>query len=472
PGRRLLKGMPYVPPGQRRTSPASVDARSVREMALAEKTVGRAIGRHVSLPRKYIAEVLHRLSLQDDSPSKMLDGRESELVGVFGELTRQATEDPHPCLCEVGSGDEIFVIVPTAFKVKREASSLSSLCDELLLPEVLSKTMEEETPEEVARRELKTAIEKLKAEEEALVAEASKLRAAAREVAGASSGEGALALLKTMGIGPRKQPTSPAAAASLVYDRAKDLDAKASAVGKAIDRLVKKTPRKSGREEARTKKFSRRKQEWYEKFRWFRTSAGKLAIGGRDAHSNSTLVRRHLQDGDVAYHADLFGSPFFVLKGGKEQTDQEVIEVAQATVAFSSAWKTGLGTADAYWVEPSQVGTAAPSGEYLARGSFAIKGKKNFVTGNLVELAVGVDESGRVMAGPEAAISLNASRYVVMKPHREKGSETAKRVLNDLMKGTGERPFAIALDDVLRALPAGGGRVVRVSGGAQDRKPA
>ena len=130
-------------------------------------------------------------------------------------------------------------------------------------------------------------------------------------------------------------------------------------------------------------------------------------------------------------------------------------------MAFSSAWKTGLGSADAYWVRPEQVKTAAPSGEYLQRGSFAITGKKNFVPKILVEIAVCLDGEGRVLAGPEDAVRAQASSYLVLRPQREKGSDTAKRVLKDLAgTGTGPRP---SLDEVLRMLPTGGGKVVRRS---------
>jgi len=191
-----------------------------------------------------------------------------------------------------------------------------------------------------------------------------------------------------------------------------------------------------------------------------------MAVGGRDAQTNSTLISRHMEDNDVAYHADLFGSPFFVLKEGAEQTETEVRQVAQATAAFSSAWKTGLGSADAYWITPGQVSTAAPSGEYLPRGSFAIKGKKNFVTKNIVEIAVGLDSAERIVAGPEDAIKTQCARYLVLKPHREKGSDTAKRVLNDLNTMSGSTSLPLTVDDVLRALPSGGGKVVRRVGGA------
>jgi hypothetical protein len=203
-----------------------------------------------------------------------------------------------------------------------------------------------------------------------------------------------------------------------------------------------------------------RRQEWYEKFRWFFTAEGKLAVGGRDSQTNAALLGRHVDQRDTIYHADLFGSPFFVLKGGSAQSEQEVRDVAMATVAFSSAWKTGLGSADAYWVSPEQVGTSAPSGEYLPRGSFSIRGKKNFVNKNIVEVAVGIESVGRVMAGPENAVQSHCSSYVVLRPHREKSSDTAKRVLKELTSGMKDGP-PLTLDDVIRALPSGGGKAVR-----------
>jgi len=163
----------------------------------------------------------------------------------------------------------------------------------------------------------------------------------------------------------------------------------------------------------------------------------------------------------VVYHADLFGSPFFVLKGGREQTETEVGEMAQATVAFSSAWKTGLSSADAYWVNSDQVSASAPSGEFLPRGSFLIKGKKNFVQHNLVELAIGLDREGRVVSGPEDAIKVVAVSYVVVRPQREKSSDTAKRILRDLKGPADEARTRVSVDEVLRMLPAGGGKVLR-----------
>jgi predicted ribosome quality control (RQC) complex YloA/Tae2 family protein len=424
PSRRLRRGLFYVPPAQRRATPASVDAELVRTMMKAEKTVGKAVGKHVSLPRKYIAEVLRRLSLEENAPSSSLQGREEEVADVLRTLVRQTGEGPRPCLCETPAGDEIFAVIPVAFTVKKEAPTVSELCDEQFLGDLSKGPPVQPSEEDQKRRELEATVSKLKGEEESLRAEASELRRVAALAAAAGSVVAARRLLLDAGFIPLKEPTSAGAAASLVYDKAKELDARAVSVRGAMERLTKKVSRSGKGAGPKTRQLPRRTQEWYEKFRWFYTSGGKLAIGGRDAQSNSTLVRRHMDDNDAVYHADLFGSPFFILKRGKEQTEQEIREVAQATVAFSSAWKTGLGTADAYWVDPEQVGTAAPSGEYLARGSFAIKGKKNFVTGVLVEVSVGLEPEGRVISGPEAAVRVRVDAYLVLGPHKEKASET------------------------------------------------
>jgi hypothetical protein len=251
-----------------------------------------------------------------------------------------------------------------------------------------------------------------------------------------------------------------------LFDYAKELEAKAGEAQRAALRLEKKAPKAKPERSRLIRTLARRRLNWFEKFRWFFTSEGRLAVGGRDAQSNSALIGHHLDENDVIYHADLFGSPFFVLKGGREQSDEEIREVAQATASFSSAWKTGLGSADAYWVSPDQVSTAASSGEYLPRGSYVIRGKKNFVTKNIIEIAVGVDGEGRVVAGPEGAIRKHCARYLVLRPHREKSSDTAKRVLKDLSEMSGSSTD-LTLDNVLRILPSGGGRVVRKGQGPQ-----
>lgn len=455
--RRVVKGAKYLLPKQSRTSPEDVDAKSVGVMLGEEDTVGKAIGKHVSLPRKYVADALERLGADDRTASMRMKGREGEVADVLKSMVGLARGSPAPCICGTPKGDEVFAFRPAGLEVKAESATMSEICDALFLDEATSQVTEE-SAEESRQKELQATVSKLRSDSQSLLARAAKAREEAKVALGSPLEEG-VKVMRGAGVKPSRDPTSPQGVASAIYDYAKQLESKASVNLETAAKLEKKSLKAPRKQTPSTRPISRRRGEWFERFRWFRTAEGRLAIGGRDAQSNSTILSRHLDDNDTVYHADLFGSPFFVLKGGRDQTEEEVREVAQATVTFSSAWKTGLGSADAYWVTPDQVSSAAPSGEYLARGSFAIRGKKNFMTKLLVELAVGIDREGRVTAGPETAIRRSCDRYVVLRPHNEKGSETAKRVLKDL-SGSGGAVLQ-TLDEIQRALPAGGGKVVR-----------
>lgn len=458
--RRIVRGEQYKPPPQSRLSPAGIQIAEVAQMLRSEQTVGKAVGRHVAIPKKYVAETLAKLGVAEGDPPSVLVGREDEVVKTLRDLERAAAERPSPCICETASGDDIFVIAPTALTIKKTGATVSELCDELLLEEA-GKTEQQPSSEENNRRELEATIANLKSRSVALTVEAARLRSAA-STASSSSVEEALSILRAEGNNPGREPRTPAAIASFLFDKAKALETESREAVQAVTRLERRLP-KMARGPTKERKLLRvRPQEWFEKFRWFFTSEGKLAVGGRDSQTNSTLLSRHTDQHDTVYHADLFGSPFFILKGGAGQSEQEINETASATVAFSSAWKTGLGSADAYWVSPEQVSTAAPSGEFLPRGSFSIRGRKNFVRKNIVELALGLDKLGRVMAGPENAVRSNCQSYIVIRPQREKASDTAKQVLKELSTGL-QGDHAPTLDDVLRALPSGGGKVVRRS---------
>ena len=59
--------------------------------------------------------------------------------------------------------------------------------------------------------------------------------------------------------------------------------------------------------------------------------------------------------GALVFHAEVHGSPFFVVKNAAAaaqdgSAEPSLAQVAQATVACSRAGKDGLSSADAYWV--------------------------------------------------------------------------------------------------------------------------
>ena len=75
-------------------------------------------------------------------------------------------------------------------------------------------------------------------------------------------------------------------------------------------------------EDARLEKerdVRQQKKEWFETFRWFRSSEGFLVIGGRDATTNEIIIKKRVEKNDIIFHTDMSGSPFFVVKKKQRQ---------------------------------------------------------------------------------------------------------------------------------------------------------
>ena len=208
-----------------------------------------------------------------------------------------------------------------------------------------------------------------------------------------------------------------------------------------------------------------KKREWYERYRWFLTSDGFLSIGGRDASSNSSVIRKHLEKDDKVFHAEIVGSPFFILKNSSNNSVSSVMETAHATVCFSRAWREGLYGLNAYWVNPDQIKTAAPSGQFIAKGSFVVEGTRNFVKVTTLQLSVGLYQKGdsySLMCGPPEPIKKNCIYYVSIEPSGLEMVEAAKKIKLEFLKFKEKEEIvkAISIDDFIRVLPAGDSHIV------------
>ena len=210
-----------------------------------------------------------------------------------------------------------------------------------------------------------------------------------------------------------------------------------------------------------------RKKLWYEKFRWFITSDGLLAIGGKDATSNDILIKRHTEENDLIFHAEIHGSPFFVLKGGKPDMENSIYEVGQSVISFSKAWKEGLSSIKAYWVNKNQVKLSAPSGMSMGKGSFMIEGKRNYIKNLDVKLAVGIkieNQNMLILSGSPQAIKKNAISGVIIVYDNSKLSDGAKKIKNELYKNLNPKYLPLlkelSIDDIIRAMPSGGIRIL------------
>ena len=201
------------------------------------------------------------------------------------------------------------------------------------------------------------------------------------------------------------------------------------------------------------KKRVKKNLKWYEKLRWFLSSDGVLVIGGRDANTNEDIVKKYLEPKDIYLHADIHGATSTAIKlNGAELNDNIIKESGEFAASFSSAWSLGFTSQDVFWVHPDQVSKTPESGEFLPKGSFVIRGHRNYIRGARVKLAVGiVDYEGkRIMAGPIDALEAHCENYVVLKPGFTKKEAIAKKIINKINEDD-----LLTLDDIIRVLPSG-----------------
>ena len=85
-----------------------------------------------------------------------------------------------------------------------------------------------------------------------------------------------------------------------------------------------------------TKKRERRRDFWFERFRWSFSSEGTLIVAGRDARSNERVVKKYLKDRDRYCHADYQGAPSVVVKDPGEGVSEVTVEEACALSAIYS----------------------------------------------------------------------------------------------------------------------------------------
>tara|TARA_Y100000310_G_scaffold345464_1_gene465279 strand:- start:4131 stop:4916 length:786 start_codon:yes stop_codon:yes gene_type:complete len=241
--------------------------------------------------------------------------------------------------------------------------------------------------------------------------------------------------------------------ASDYFEKAKKMKRKIKGAESALKDSIKKlkdieAKKEKLETEEKENKVIERKKEWYEKFRWFKSSDGFLVIGGRDATSNEVVIKKHTDTGDLVLHTDMAGSPFFVIKSESKKIPKSTIkEAADATCTFSRVWKLGLQATDVLYVKPDQVTKKARSGEYMSKGAFMIYGKTNYIE-NKVNLAIGLTKDRAIMSGPLESVKKNCKKYLVLKQGDEKVSSIAKKINYKLGKG-------LNLDDIIRSLPAG-----------------
>jgi predicted ribosome quality control (RQC) complex YloA/Tae2 family protein len=256
--------------------------------------------------------------------------------------------------------------------------------------------------------------------------------------------------------------------AEFYFERAKRAREKAAGAREALEATVQRLERAREKfEDAKEKgaamvkeavkgpqKKARRRHFWFEKYRWVITSDGTVVVAGRDASSNERVVKKYLKDRDRYCHADFQGAPSVVVKDpGGGVSERALDEACGLAVVYSKAWSAGRASADAYWVLPEQVSKTPASGEYVPKGGFIIRGRRNYVKDLEMRLAVGLvdhEDERLPMGGPVQSVKARAASWVEMVPSNDKKETTAKEV---------SRLLGVDVDTIIQVLPPGGCRI-------------
>jgi predicted ribosome quality control (RQC) complex YloA/Tae2 family protein len=484
---------------------------------LVSLAVVKWVGRITSLPRKFVEEIVYRSNIQSKTVGNITTDEIKRIYVntkfLIEEITTGSKHYPIVIEDEDGNPVEALPITThaTANARTRKVSEYMQGVDEVLSYQLINLGQKLKTTHIESRMAnlLHDIAEQDRAKEQ-VIDKARIIREVAMELMSmpyigseilASDTFNKLIEEKSVNVFNSKGTTylevagenvelqeNPARIASVLFQRAKDMERGLSTIEEAKARLMvrinklKSQALSASIESAVIHRV--RNKEWYERYRWFITSDGLLAIGGRDASSNSVIIRKHLVEQDLVFHAEIHGSPFFVLKNARllDNINKSLLEVAQATISFSRAWRDGLFGGDAYWVLPDQIKKGGPTGQFVPKGSFVIEGKRNYIKGIEIQLAIGIiEQEGNyfLCCGPIQPIKNRAFISASLLPGGLDPMSTAKKVKNEftsiLAAGTNQKMSPLqfvknmSLDDFVRILPTGQSKITNFGRDRADK---
>jgi predicted ribosome quality control (RQC) complex YloA/Tae2 family protein len=513
---RMLKiGFRYAPPPPRGIDVYDITLEQLRAMREDKQSdsldVVKWIGRKISIPKKYVEEIAIRAGISSLTVGQLSEEDMERLYVIIKEIISDiVSEKNHQPYVILGQNEKAIDAIPikTAHLSKLNVKKTPSYMD--AVDEVLSNDLMDlgrnirtiEIDERITALQHDIA-EQIKAKE-LVLSKANLIRNVAHKLMQLSyqgvqsitessvnklfaensaniileKGLKYLEILEELILIESNLPKL----SSALFTRAKEMERGNIAIEQSKARLEAQIQELQNQTISVRKKIIIKQQtskEWYERYRWFITTDGLLAIGGRDASSNSAIIRKHLTENDIVFHAEVHGSPFFIIKntGNLEETGLSLQQVAVATVSFSRAWKDGISSADAYWVTPDQIKKGAPPGQYVPKGSFVIEGKRNYMKGQELRMAIGVarlENRYTVVCGPADAVKKSAIIYAILLPGGLQPLNVAKKIKSEFVRilGTSSNNEdlvdfvkTIMLEDFLRLMPSGQSKISLIANG-------
>lgn len=495
--RRIAPGETYLPPPARKTLTEPSELQSRLEALDKNLKVVVALAAEVGMGRRYAEEVLRVASVDKNRKIAELSPDEIERIKTALAEVMEKIGSGRPVIVEYEDGE--MQALPYLLETAKDRGARTWDAPDLneairiTYERTLARSLEAKRREEINRRvealereltsrqrtlQRLTELSERKREIARLLlsrsAEIEEFKRAAKPDEEKVLGELIVRLDRSTGTMKISTPygdadinlrDSVARQASSLFDEAKS-------VGEAIKRLrdeiaqieeeINRLKEEAGRPrpvESLTVSASRREERraWFEKFRWFQTSEGFLAVAGRDASSNVMLVKRYLESSDLVFHAEVRGSPILLLKNGAMSGEESRMEAAQFTACYSRAWREGLQSISVYYVKPDQVSLTPPPGHYVPKGGVIIKGEKNYLTVRL-ELGIGVS-GGSLVWGPFQMVSKKAERFVKLVPGKKRAEKIAEEVVEHVFGQFDENYKEELKEKIIQLIPYGCGEL-------------
>ena len=496
--RQLRVGVDYNPPPTDGIDVINFKKDDFKEILSSTTTIGKTIGRGLGLPKKYVEEIIRLSSINREKPSNQLSNEEIEsLYDIINTTISNVIEGNHdPTIINDGEISEIFPIRFSDDNTNaKKVSSFNDGLDIIFSEQILQKG--KSLYSDAAEKKIKELENTLDEQKKAIstVLEKSKQIADVANLFFTMQSEGKSdikdprivevlhdknsEMIKEKGvsilkIGDAKIKINPDLPLPSIASKLFDESKKQKGAIKSIEKLIKKTEDKlektiqKGEIARGSIGFAEvRKKSWFERYRWFYTSDGILAVGGRDSSSNSAIIRKYMEKDDKVFHAEIHGSPFFILKDKNETImPLSIRETSHATVCFSRAWKEGMYGVNCYWVTPEQVKKAAPSGQTMGKGSFIIEGTRNYNKITTLKLGIGIlqkEEDYLLVCGPPEPIKKTCVCYVVIEPGSIEIADMGKRIRANFVRVDEKFAKMFLVDDYVRVLPTGGSKITETS---------
>ena len=487
--REIFPGSIYEFPPLRAASIENFQKEDLKNIYENDLEIAKWIGRNYSLSKKYIEEILERISIDKEKECNKLSSNEiKKLENEILELVKVVkSHDLSVWIAKDENLIEDISLINLEHSKKSDYYESDSLMDELdnYITLNLSKN-QSVTKQEPINKKIIELEKSIKLQQDAYNKnkdKAVKLRDLAVKLSKANSYTEILdgreieiikyrqSIIKIPFIDSEIEIDKEISAiklSSLCFDHAKKLERKIGSIEIAslklksdIDKIRNKVNKQ---EESKSSIKIKEEALGFEKFRWFISLEGDLVIGGRDSQSNVDIIKKYAKQNDLVFHSEIVGSPFFIIKEGV--SDTTITETATATASFSRAWKS-QNSVDVYYVKYEQVKKGAPSGMSMPKGSFMIEGKKTILKKVKLELAIGaVMHNGKytIMSGPTDAVMRRSLGYVTIQPGKRKASDIAKLIKNKLIlkldNDISEIYKGKSIDEYLRVLPPGGAEIV------------